>query len=123
MRSIQQWQVYFVRQCRQATPIKDKFVIVACFDPNPCGFFINTRITPFIANKPNLLPCEAMIFVSQHPFLSYDSWVDCHDILSFKETELTDLRGVVSIDGIQNVMTAVQVCPTLRPHFKKKILG
>lgn len=113
MPRIQQWDVYFVINSRHAKPLpKDKFVVVACFDPNPCGFFINTRVNDFIQRNAHLMGCEVQLSAAEHAFLSYDSWLDCREILSFHESELSDKRGVLA---------AVDACPVLRPRFKKLI--
>jgi len=119
---IERWQVYFIVNCRHAKPLpKDKYVVVACFDPNPCGFFINSRVNPFIQNQPALAACEAPLSATDHPFLSHNSWLDCRDILSFRADELSDLRGVISPHVIPTVVSIVQACPVLRNRFKKLI--
>jgi len=122
MSQIQQWEVYFVVNSRHAKPLpKDKFVVVACFDPNPCGFFINTKINDFIQKNVPLMACEVLLSAIAHPFLSCDSWLDCREILSFQESELTDKRGVLAANSIKNVLAAVEECPVLRPRFKRLI--
>jgi hypothetical protein len=124
MPPISQWQVYFIPNCRHARPLpKDKFVVVTCFDPNPCGFFINTRVNEFIANHPDLLPCEVAMAATEHPFLAHDSWLDCRELLSFREEELSDLRGVLAARTVVAARRAVQDCPVLRPRFKRLISG
>lgn len=124
MPALQQWQVYFLPNCRLAKPLpKDKFVVLACFDPNPCGFFINTAINRYIQQRPQLLPCEVLLQVSRHPFLQYDSWLDCMELLSLQSTELTDLRGRIDPATIQDILSAVRSCPVLRPRFKQLICG
>lgn len=122
MSHIQQWDVYFVVNSRHAKPLpKDKFIVVACFDPNPCGFFINTKVNDFIQKNTQLMICEVLLSAGAHPFLSYDSWLDCREILSFQESELTDKRGILAVNAVKDVLAAVQVCPVLRPRFKRLI--
>jgi hypothetical protein len=122
MPRIQQWDVYFVVNSRHAKPLpKDKFVIVACFDPNPCGFFINTKVNDFIQKNAQLMACEVLLTAAAHPFLSYDSWLDCREMLSFQESELIDKRGVLASNAIVDALAAVEACPVLRPRFKRLI--
>lgn len=121
MLPIQAWQVYLVHNCRITDPPKDKFVIITCFDPNPCGFFINTDIAPFIRTSPDLFACQILIPLDEHLFLQYDSWVDCHSVKSFQETELTDLRGNISSRTKQAILNTVQNCLVLRRRFKDMI--
>ena len=124
MPGVQQWEVYFVVNSRHAKRApKDKFVVIACFDPNPCGFFINSRINTFVQQNPRLLPCMVVIPARSHAFLQYDSWLDCRELLSFQDSELTDRRGIVAPETLPSIHTAVSACPVLRPRFKRLILG
>ncbi|WP_204103219.1 MULTISPECIES: hypothetical protein [Spirulina sp. CCY15215] len=117
-----QWEVFFVPSCRYAKPPKDKFIVVAYINPCPHGFFINSKINKFIRNRPNLLSCEAQILVSQHTFLKYDSYVDCRDLFSFVDSDLTRSRGILSLDAQTAILSAVDACPVLEEHHKIKIL-
>jgi hypothetical protein len=90
------WEVFYVKSCRHAKPNpKDKFVLIAYTTPFPHGFFINSKINSYIANRYYLLPCEAIILSDQHSFLVHDSYVDCREIFPFGNGELTDSRGLV----------------------------
>ena len=117
------WEVFHMPSCRHAKPApKDKFIVIAYGNPSPHGFFINSRINNFIRNRPDLLSCEAEILASQHPFLRYDSYVDCREIFSFYEIELTNTRGILSPDAQQVVIEAVNYCPVLEQIHKTRIL-
>ena len=124
MTAIQLWDVYFIANCRLAKPLpKDKYVAICCFAPNPCGFFINSRINEFIQQNPKLLDRETPLTAALHSFLQHDSWLDCRELLSLREDELTDCRGRLDAAIVPAVLDAVQKCPVLRPGLKKLILG
>ena len=118
------WEVFYVAYCRHTKPKpKPKLVAIAYVNPSPHGFLINSRINNYIRNNPNLLPCEALILASQHSsFLKNDSYVDCRDIFTFDTTELTESRGLLSLDAQQAIIHAVNACPVLARIHKTKIV-
>jgi hypothetical protein len=97
--AVEVWNIYFCPQCQNANPPKDKYVIVACFDEQPMGFFINSNINQWLQNRPYMLVCEAPILHIEHAVLRYDSWVDCQGIYRFEESELTNHLGTVSMNA------------------------
>lgn len=119
--SVKQWEAFFVPLCRHSKPKKNKLIIIAYLSPSPHGFFINSKINNFIKKQPALLPCEAQILVSQHNFLEYDSFVDCHEIFSFDSSELTRSRGIISVDAQQAILDAVDACSVLEEIHKIRI--
>ena len=58
------WHIYHVENCQYTIPVKDKFIAVVCFNPNPYGF------------------------------LHHDSYIDCSNILSFKGSELNGIQKI-----------------------------
>lgn len=116
------WEIFHVKSCRHAKPDpKDKFVLIAYTDPFPHGFFINSKISNYIANRSYLLSCEAVILSSQHSFLVRDSYVDCREMFPFSNDELTDSRGLSSSDGQTSVLKAAASCPVLEQVHKNRI--
>jgi len=119
---VSKWEIFYAKSCRYAKPNpKDKFVLIVYIDPSPHGFFINSKINNYIANRDYLLSCEAIIFSTQHSFLVRDSYVDCREIFSFNNYELTDLRGLLSFDAQKSVLNAVASCPVLERIHKNRI--
>ena len=122
--NVKQWEVFCVPLCRHTQPNpKDKLVIIAYIEPTPFGFLINSKIGKFILDRDYLLPCEAPILASQNNFLKYDSYVDCRDLFPFVESELTQSRGIISVDAQKAILNAVTLCPVLEEIHKIKILG
>ena len=87
------------------------------------SFLINSRINNFVRARPTLMPCEVLIPVTEHSFLSYDSYVDCRDAFDFKAHELDDFRGSLSNTAQQAVLNAVRSCPVISRRAKNLILS
>ncbi len=96
---------------------RNKFFIVLGFDNEGNvigGVVINSNINP---NLPSyitdyLLPVK----VEQFPFLKYDSFVNCSNIIVAQKTKFTahTYRGTVSNIGIlQTIISTVQESPTV----------
>lgn len=118
------WYIYHIKKCRHTKPKpKDKFVIIACIDTNPWGFFINTEINQFILKRPELLACQVHIKVASYKFLDYDSYVDCTDLLPFEDTELIDIKDQVDQETKVEIKKAVAISKTLIPRHQKIILA
>lgn len=121
-RPIQLWHVYFVPKCPYTTPIKDKFVLIACYDKDAMGFLINSKISNWLQNRPPRLVCEAPILAAEHSFLKHDSWVDCQSIFPFYSWDLNRQYGEISAKAKMSVMTAIHACPVLARKYKRIIL-
>lgn len=119
------WRIYFVRNCVHALPQpKDKLIVVVhSDDENLFGFFINSRISPWLQQRPYLLVCEAEILSAEHPCLTHDSYVDCKDLYQFSEQELTEAREQISPQAKESILKALQVCPAVERKYKKAILS
>ena len=120
---IKLWHIYFVPNCPFTTPIKDKYVIPVCiYQKKLMGFLINSEISNFIRNKPELMDCEAQIRAFDHSTLKHDSIVDCHTIFPFNEWDFQGERGEVSLPAKKQILRAVKLCPSLENKYKKLIL-
>jgi len=59
---------------------KHKFhVLIAASAERSLGFLINSRIGPFIQNRPDLLSRQVSLPVAANPFMHHDSIIACHD--------------------------------------------
>jgi hypothetical protein len=122
--SLERWQVYYLF-CRHTKPSpKYKYITIVCVNNSQyIGFLINSRINSFVQRRAHLLPCEVLVPVSEHSFLSYDSYIDCRDAFYFDVNELNDFRGHLSSNAQQAVINAVRICPVLSKHTKNLILS
>jgi hypothetical protein len=116
------WCIYYVKNCTCTRPNKDKFVAIVCSETNPMGFIINTRIHPFILERPDLSSCQVAIKVSDYAFLDHDSYINCIDLYSFNDNELTDSKGRIKTHTINEIKGAVAASKTIPAYFKKLII-
>jgi hypothetical protein len=120
---IKLWHIYFVPNCAFTKPIKDKYVIPVCiYNKKIMGFLINSEITNYVRNRPELLDCEAPLKAFDHSALKHDSIVDCHTIFPFNDWDFQGERGEVSPDAKKQILRAVKLCPSLENKYKKLIL-
>lgn len=121
---VQPWRAYYCPICQHRKPAPGpKYVVIVCNDAFPMGFLINSRITPFIAKSPDLLAGQVTILVAEHPFLQWDSHVDCNDLYPFDEKDLTDDRGPISDNAKTRIKETVAKSRVLTRDEKKMILG
>lgn len=119
---IEQWEVYRIFTT-YTNPPKEKLVVIAITGAEIRGVFINSRLTEYIRSRPGLVDCTAGISVDEHPFLRYDSHVDCRKTYYFTEPELwSNIVGKLSLNGIDAVRQAVARCKVLRGYDKARIL-
>lgn len=124
LQDVQLWHIYHVDLCHHVKPKpKPKFVLaVAIVGDKVLAFMINSRISAFIRNKPELLVCEAAIVEKHHRWLSHDSFVDCRDLYDFYAWDFNSHRGEISAEAKKSVLAAVRSCPTLKRKDKRMIL-
>jgi hypothetical protein len=64
-------------------PPKRKFFVIASLELPVLGFFINSRINPYIARRRELANAQVQLLSADHSFLSRDSFLDCSDVHTF----------------------------------------
>lgn len=79
--------------CDFTTPPKDKFLLVACCEPELLVLIINSEINPFITERPELLACQVDIPHADHDFLHHDSFVNC--VQTHTAFKMTSVRAAI----------------------------
>ncbi|MGP3160124.1 hypothetical protein ACTVR5_15890 [Serratia marcescens] len=114
-------------RCDFTTPAKNKFLVVACCEPEMLVLVINSEINAFIAKRENLLDCQVDVPQADHAFLQYDSYVNC--VETHTAFNMTDIRGAIIADYaavykgrladyvIRNVIEAVDKSETMEPRY------
>jgi hypothetical protein len=115
------WHIYHIKNSRHTTPSKNKLVIIVCISVKYMGFFINTDISNFVKNRPDLLACQVVIKASEHKCLKYDSYVDCAHIYPFEDAELSDIRDSISNHARTKIRKAVALSKTIEGCYKEII--
>ena len=63
--------------CNFTTPPKSKYSIVVCTKPDLVVFLVNSRVNAWLAKRPALQNCQVTLCRDAHPFLHYDSFINC----------------------------------------------
>lgn len=64
-------------RCDFTTPPKDKYLVLACVEPEPLFLVINSKINELIQRRAWLLQCQVRINQEDHHFLQHHSYIDC----------------------------------------------
>ncbi len=119
--NIKCWFVYHVKS-NETNPPKLKYAVIACIPKEPMGFLINSHITRWLERHPNLLVCDPIIPLSDHPFLKRDSYVDCQKLFQFHDWEIVKKAGPLSKQAKADILEAIHLCPDLSRQHKRMIL-
>lgn len=112
-------------------PPKWKRCVVACLEPKPTLFLINSQINPFVNDTPELHACQVLIDIQNHDFMRTDSWIDCSQPFGYPldwiETALSEnprlYLGRVSDVTRRDMVSCVYNTPLLSEHKKRPILA
>lgn len=117
--------------CEFTTPEKYKYLVVCCTNPL-LVLCINSEINEYIKCRPELLACQVDVPETDHPFLKWDSVVNCVEASdSFDITELSEkivsdyykiIKGRIEDYCMRNIYIAVSISPTMKRKHKKAIL-
>jgi len=108
--------------CQHTTPRKDKYVAIVCANPNPYGFFINSKISKFAQSNPDLLNAQVKILVDKYGFLGHDSYINCGELYPFKAGDLHSVQKIQNNTRAE-IKRAVSESRLIAPIHKKLILG
>jgi hypothetical protein len=94
----------------------EKRFVVLYVDETTFCCVINSKINPFIAKRKELLQCQVKIEVGNHPFMSWDSHIDCHRVLRYKTADVCKqlsenadwLLGQITQDLTDEVISALK---------------
>jgi hypothetical protein len=113
------------------TPRKWKRCVVACLEPKPVLLLINSRVNPFVIDRPELRACQVLLDAANHQFMRYDSWIDCSDPFGYQrdwidsavtQDPAATLLGRISATVRQDIIACVENTPLLSARQKKHIL-
>lgn len=99
---------------------KEKYmVVVATIAPKLLLFVINTEVNQLIARTPELNRCNIRIDHLDHTFLSYDSNLACHEVMSIDMTmaanhlnnDMSRYRGQISEQIKQKILQVISTKP------------
>jgi hypothetical protein len=67
---------------------KHKYCVLACMEPKPLLFLINSELTEYKKTRPDLMAGQLEIDAAAHAFLNYDSWLDCTELHGYPLDQL-----------------------------------
>lgn len=117
--------------CDFTTPPKDKFLVLACIEPEPLFLVINSQLNEFIRKREWLFQCQVRIEHEDHPFLRHHSYIDCtnahkialRDIYEQLEMDIETIKDEISKDVLGQILAAVKFSKTLPAKYKSDILA
>ena len=129
-RSLKAWRVIYL-YCDFIPSPHDKFLLIVNGSPYILYFFISSEPYNLALSNPKMKGTQVSIDVKDHPFLSYDSFIDCSRIgsLPIYEVErqlIADvgrIKGVLSAAVQAKVLEAVKNNARMSPREKKMVLG
>lgn len=110
---------------------KEKFVVLTCVNPDPLVLVINSRVHPFVANRPDLNRCQVVIDQASHEFLSHDSIIACHEVERMGLRDIHDqvnadpsrIKSMVSDQVQDGIVSAVKHAPTITGRDQDRVLA
>jgi len=115
------WTFFFIRNAQYTIPPKDKYVLVVCQDTECHAFFVNSKISRFIQNRPNMLACQVLLKASEYDFLQHDSYLNCSQLYAFDEMCFTYGRGTVLVHTKKEIKNAVAIATTIDQKYQEMI--
>lgn len=110
---------------------KQKFVVIsATADGYYLGFYINSEIHSFISSRESMNKCQVLVDSENHPFLSYDSYIACHEVARLKKedvlAELVDdasrIQGPISAETKDQMVSAIKFAETIDNQTKEILI-
>lgn len=110
---------------------KPKFVVIGTtVDGYYLGFYINSEIHPFIQSREGMNRCQVEIDAESHAFLSYDSYIACHEVARLKKedvltelvADMSKIQGVISVPIKEQVISAIKFAETIDNQTKEVLI-
>jgi hypothetical protein len=107
-----------------------RFVLLRVDDDSVCCV-INSQVSRFIQNRPDMLRCQVAMAVADHVFMDHDSHVDCSRTKNFTTArvvrELMDrpewILGDISVDLRDEIIVGLKFSPTLSVKEVETLCG
>ncbi|MFC2065494.1 hypothetical protein ACFLUO_00935 [Chloroflexota bacterium] len=117
------WCIYYIPDCKQSIPIKDKFVVIVCQDYKPRGFFINSGLRPFINRYPYRVATQIPIKAISYRCLDHDSFIDCWELKEFDKKQLRNRIDALKDRTIEEIKKVVENSIIIEERHINLILG
>ena len=101
--------------------VQEKRFVVLLVDENTITCVINSEISAFLANKPDMLKCQVSMPVASHNFMTHDSHVDCSRARVYSTDSVVQelvakpdwMLGAITPGLCNDIIGAIKFAPTL----------
>lgn len=108
--------------------VHEKRFVVLSVSADTMTCVVNSQISNFIKNRPNMLCSQVLMEQSDHPYMSWDSHVDCSQVKTYKTTVLVDqlcdkpewILGAISSDLQAKIIDAINNASTINTITKQQ---
>ena len=112
-----------LRQRMDDGVVHEKRFIVLHVDEQTVTCVINSRVGPFILDRPALLRCQVQMRGEVHTFMDHDSFVDCSRTRAYPSADVVNdlvrepgwILGHITSDLRDEILGALKHAPTLPP--------
>jgi len=103
--------------------VHEKRFVVVRVEGKTATLVINSEISGFIRARAHMMKCQVQIDAAAHPFMDYDSHIDCSRAREYPTDEIVDqlvrnanwVLGRISIDMGREVVAAIKASATISP--------
>lgn len=108
------------------------FAVIGVFEDKIAGFFfINSRIHPIIAKKPEMFAMQYPLLRRNYPFLRYDSFLGANELqtrpvdalVRSMQTGNTILVGELIADDLERILEACRNSDLFSPKEKRQFFS
>jgi len=114
---------------------RSKYLVVVHVDEQCCTLVVNSEVSPYIENHPELAVCQVRIDANRHSFLEHDSHIACHqvqrlptaavvhDLMADMDRFKGELHEEVRVEVIAAIKRATTLSPADQTKFARALEG
>ena len=101
----------------------EKRFVVVHVDDHTITCIINSTVSTFLQQRPDMLRCQVAMDQAAHYFMNHDSHIDCSRVRTYSTTEVIDdllakpdwVLGTITTALRDDMVAAIKFAPTLSP--------
>ena len=103
--------------------IHEKRFVVVHVDVHTITCIINSKVSTFLQQRPDMLRCQVAMGRAAHSFMNHDSHIDCSRVRTYSTAEVIDdllvkpewMLGSITSALRDDMVAAIKFAPTLAP--------
>lgn len=100
--------------------LHEKRFVVVHVDEHTFTCIINSNVSAFLKNRPDMLRCQVLIPTDGHAFMDHDSHIDCSRTRTYSTAEVTNellqkpewILGKITASLRDEMIAAIKFAPT-----------